>query len=369
MRVLITGGAGFIGSHLADLLLAEGYAVRAFDNLDPQVHGAIDRPAYLDSRVELVRGDVRDRDGLRSALDGVEAVFHFAANVGVGQSQYEIERYTSTNVGGTSTLLDLLANDRGSVRKLVVASSMSIYGEGLYADRDGNAVAPPVRDAERLAAGDFEVRDVRDDALRPLPTPESKASNCESIYALNKRDQEEYSLLFGRVYGFPVVALRFFNTYGTRQSLNNPYTGAAAIFISRIRRGLAPLIYEDGEQQRDFIHVTDVARACLLALTASAADGGVFNVGSGRAVGIRELAQILCDIAGFDGKPEITRRYRKGDIRHCFADITALRAIGFEPRVSLEDGLRELFEWSVEQEIALAQRETDEELRRRKLLV
>jgi dTDP-L-rhamnose 4-epimerase len=369
MRVLITGGGGFIGSHLADLLLAEGYEVRALDNLDPQVHGTSDRPPYLDSRVELVRGDIRNRNDVSAALSGIEAVFHFAANVGVGQSQYEIERYTSTNVGGTSTLLDVLANDRGSVRKLVVASSMSIYGEGLYTDSQGHAVAPPVRDVEHLAAGDFEVRDSKGEALRPVPTPESKPSSCESIYALNKRDQEEYCLLFGRVYGLPVVALRFFNTYGTRQSLNNPYTGAAAIFISRIRRGLAPLVYEDGRQQRDFIHVTDVARACLRALTSSEADGRVLNVGSGRAVSIGELVQILSNIAGFDEQPEITHRYRKGDIRHCFADIAALRAIGFEPRVSLEDGLRQLFEWSVEQEIAQSQGPTDEELEKRKLLV
>jgi dTDP-L-rhamnose 4-epimerase len=369
MRVLITGGAGFIGSHLADFLLADGYEVRALDNLDPQVHGTSERPAYLDPRVELLRGDVRNRDAVRAALDGVDAVFHFAANVGVGQSQYEIERYTSTNVGGTATLLDLLANDRCNVRKLVVASSMSIYGEGLYTDSRGNTVAPPIRDAEHLAAGDFEVRGSNGEALRPIPTPESKPSNCESIYALNKRDQEEYCLLFGRVYGVPVVALRFFNTYGTRQSLNNPYTGAAAIFISRIRRELPPLIYEDGRQQRDFIHVTDVARACLLALTSSDADGRVFNVGSGRAVSIGELVQILSNIAAFAAQPEITHRYRKGDIRHCFADITALRSIGFEPRVSLEDGLRELFEWSVAQEIAQAQRATDDELEKRKLLV
>jgi dTDP-L-rhamnose 4-epimerase len=206
-------------------------------------------------------------------------------------------------------------------------------------------------------------------AISPIPTPESKPSNCESIYALNKRDQEEYCLLFGRVYGVPVVALRFFNTYGTRQSLNNPYTGAAAIFISRIRRELPPLIYEDGRQQRDFIHVTDVARACLLALTSSDADGRVFNVGSGRAVSIGELVQILSNIAAFAAQPEITHRYRKGDIRHCFADITALRSIGFEPRVSLEDGLRELFEWSIAQEIAQAQGATDDELEKRKLLV
>jgi dTDP-L-rhamnose 4-epimerase len=368
MLVLITGGAGFIGSHLADLLLAEGYDVRALDNLEPQVHGG-GAPPYLDARVELRQADVRDRDAVRAALDGVEAVFHFAANVGVGQSQYEIARYTSTNVEGTAALLDVLATETHAVRKIVVASSMSIYGEGLYVDADGGFVAPPVRSAARLAAGDFEVFDAQGRRLRPVPTPEWKAAHCESIYALNKRDQEEYTLLFGRVYGVPAVALRFFNTYGSRQSLNNPYTGAAAIFISRIRRGLAPLIYEDGRQQRDFIDVRDVARACLLALRSDEANGRVFNVGSGQPVSIAELASMLCEIAGFGGAPEITGRYRKGDIRHCFADIAAMRAIGFAPRVALRDGLRELYAWSVEQEIAASQAATDAELERHKLLL
>jgi len=368
MLVLITGGAGFIGSHLADLLLAEGYSVRALDNLDPQVHGS-GAPSYLDRRVELRVGDVRDRDAVRDALDGVEAVFHFAAKVGVGQSQYEIASYTSANVAGTATLLDVLANEKHTVGKIVVASSMSIYGEGMYIDEAGAAVAPPPRSVERLAAGEFEMAGAGGRPLRPVATPETKETICESIYALNKKDQEEYTRLFGRVYGVPVVALRLFNTYGTRQSLNNPYTGAAAIFISRIRRGLAPLIYEDGRQLRDFVHVTDVAHAALLALTSPAADGRVFNVGSGEAISIADLAAMLGEIAGFDAAPEITGRYRKGDIRHCFADISAIRAIGYAPRVALREGLRELYEWSVEQEIARSQQQTDAELERHRLLL
>ncbi len=349
MKVLITGGAGFIGSHLADLLLTQGHAVRAYDNLDPQVHGQAksqaDRPAYLDDRVELVRQDVRDRSALLEALDGIDALFHFAANVGVGQSQYEIARYTSTNVAGTANLLDILANEHHTIRKLVVASSMSIYGEGLYRDPEtGQPASPQIRSIDQLASRDFEVRHpVSGARLEPVRTPESKPSHCESIYALNKRDQEEYCLLFGRTYGIPVVACRFFNTYGTRQSLNNPYTGAAAIFISRLHRGLPPLIYEDGLQQRDFVNVRDVARACSLVLETDAANGQTLNVGSGRPITILDLANILCGIAGVEVRPEITGRYRKGDIRHCYADIAAIRAIGFEPEVSLEEGLRELF--------------------------
>jgi dTDP-L-rhamnose 4-epimerase len=371
VKVLITGGAGFIGSHLADLLLADGHSLRAFDNLEPQVHGNVDRPGYLDQRVELIRQDVRDRSALHQALDGVEAIFHFAANVGVGQSQYEIARYTATNVVGTSNLLDILANEHHTVRKLVVASSMSIYGEGLYREPEtGQPVYPQVRSIEQLASRDFEVRNpVSGVRLEPVPTPESKPSQCESIYALNKRDQEEYCLLFGRTYGIPVVACRFFNTYGTRQSLNNPYTGAAAIFISRLRRGLAPLIYEDGHQQRDFVNVRDVARACRLVLESDAANGRTLNVGSGRPISILDLAEILGRISGVDVQPEVTGRFRKGDIRHCYADIEAIRALGFEPLVSLDEGLRELYEWSTREEVTSEQGKTDAELGKYRLLV
>ncbi len=370
MQILITGGAGFIGSHLADALLASGHTVRALDNLEPQVHGAArQRPSYLDPRVELITGDIRDRQALAAALKDVEAVFHFAAMVGVGQSQYEVDRYTDTNVRGTATLLDVLANESHSVRKIVVASSMSLYGEGLYVDASGTPVVAPVRSVEQLAAGDFEVHHPRTgEVLVPVATPESKAPACESVYALNKRDQEDYVLLFGRTYGIPAVALRFFNTYGARQALANPYTGAAAIFISRLRRNVAPLIYEDGRQMRDFIDVRDVARACLLALDSDEANGRAFNVGSGRSISIEELARLLGRIAGSTLEPEIVRQYRKGDIRHCFADITAIRALGFEPTITLEQGLQDLYAWTVDQEIA-ASADADRDLKARRLLV
>ena len=369
MHVLVTGGAGFIGSHLADALLAAGHTVRAYDSLDPQVHGpSPGRPAYLDERVELVRADVRSRGDLERALEGIDAVFHFAAAVGVGQSQYEIERYTDVNVRGTAALLDVLANTKHRVRKLVVASSMSVYGEGLYRDPNGERAVPVPRTVAQLAAGDFEVRDAAGRRLTPVPTPESKSAQCESVYALNKRDQEEYVLLFGRTYGIPAVALRFFNTYGPRQALANPYTGAAAIFISRLRRGVAPLIYEDGLQMRDFVHVRDVARASLVALESEAANGLALNVGSGSPVPILEVANLLTRIAGSDLKPEIVRKYRKGDIRHCFADIAAIRALGFTPSVTLESGLEELYAWTAQQEIGETG-DVDDALRKRRLLV
>jgi dTDP-L-rhamnose 4-epimerase len=347
-RILITGGAGFIGSHLAGLLLTHGYQVRAFDSLEPQVHGNISRPAYLSLEVELVRGNVLDRDSLISSLDGVDAIFHFAAMVGVGQSQYQIARYTATNVLGTATLLDVLANERHTVRKLVVASSMSIYGEGLYRrPSDGGVISPLPRGEEQLLERDYELHDVSShEVLIPQPTPEDKQLKCESIYALNKKDQEEYCLLFGRTYGLPVTACRFFNTYGPYQSLNNPYTGAAAIFISRIKNNAAPLIYEDGLQSRDFVDVRDVARGCLLLLETPLADGKVFNIGTGKRTTVIEMAEMLVDIAGKRLKPEIVDRYRKGDIRHCYADITRAESLGYQPSISIYEGLQHLYTWS-----------------------
>lgn len=339
MRVLVTGGAGFIGSHLTDLLLAEGHGVVALDSLDAQVHPARTRPAYLDPRVTLIVADVRDRDGLRKAIDGVDAVFHLAAAVGVGQSQYEIARYVDVNVGGTASLLDLLANEKHTVRKVVVASSMSIYGEGLY---NGKV---------------------------PVPTPESKERDCQSVYALTKRDQEEYTLLWGRTYGIPAVAARLFNTYGARQSLSNPYTGAAAIFLSRARRALPPLIYEDGAQQRDFVDVRDVARAFVLLLESDRANGCALNVASGNPITILALAQRICALTGSGVEPEVTGRVRKGDIRHCVADISAIRALGFEPEINLDRGLADLAAWTEAEELAADDAQVNAELEKRQLLV
>ena len=370
MGTLITGGAGFIGSHLADLLVARGHDVRVLDNLDPQVHAKSARPPYLAEGVELQVGDVRNRDDVRRALDGVDAVFHLAAAVGVGQSQYEIERYTDVNVRGTATLLDVLANEKHGVRKVVVASSMSIYGEGLYVHPEtGDVASAGMRGVDQLARGDFEIRDAAGRALVPVPTPESKPADCQSIYALNKRDQEEYVLLFGRTYGIPTVAARLFNTYGARQSLRNPYTGAAAIFISRARRGLPPLIYEDGAQQRDFVEVRDVARALLLLHDSPDAGGGVFNVGSGRAVTILDVARRICEVAGGRVEPEINGRTRKGDIRHCFADIAAIRALGFQPSIDIGEGLADLYAATEADDASSDDAAVNAELERRRLLV
>ncbi len=345
-RVLITGGAGFIGSHLSDELLAQGYHVRILDSLAPQVHGtAGGRPDYLNPEVELLHGDVRDPGQLVRALQGMDAVFHFAALVGVGQSMYQVAHYTSVNNEGTAILLQALIEN--PVERLVVASSMSIYGEGLYRTAGGTLVSGVERSLAQLKSRDWELRDADGDILAPVPTPETKPPTLASVYALSKFDQEQLCLMLGRAYGIPSVALRFFNVYGPRQALSNPYTGVMAIFASRLLNGHPPLIFEDGQQQRDFVSVHDVARAARLALESPDAPGGVFNIGSGCHYTIRELARRLGQVMGREGVPvDISGKYRVGDIRHCFADISRARAVlGYEPQVSLADGLAELVGW------------------------
>jgi dTDP-L-rhamnose 4-epimerase len=345
-KILITGGAGFIGSHLADDLLSNGFNVRVLDNLSDQVHGANSaRPSYLNADVELHCGDVRDTDTLKKALHGIDAVFHLAAAVGVGQSMYEIAQYTSINNQGTANLLQTLIEN--PVERLIVASSMSLYGEGLYRSPDGRLVAGRERSLEQLQARDWELRNSDGQMLTPLPTPETKPPSLASIYALSKFDQEQMCLIFGRAYRVPTVALRFFNVYGTRQALSNPYTGVLAIFSSRLLNDKAPMIFEDGQQRRDFVSVKDVAQACHLALQVPQAAGNVFNVGSGRDFTICEIAEKICEAMGKGAiEPEITGKYRVGDIRHCFADITRAREVlGYEPQVRFEDGLLELVEW------------------------
>ncbi len=345
-RILITGGAGFIGSHLADHLLERGYVVRALDNLSPQVHGepAV-RPRYLHPDVELMVGDVRDPQAVRRALVGVDGVFHLAAMVGVGQSMYEIERYLSVNDVGTAVLLEALIER--PVERLVVASSMSLYGEGLYRDPAGTLVAGTDRSLEQLVAREWELRGPGGESLTPLPTPETKPPSLPSVYALSKYDQERLCLTIGRAYGIPTVALRFFNVYGTRQALSNPYTGVLAIFAARYLNGRPPLVNEDGRQRRDFVSVHDVAQACRLALEVPAAAGQVFNVGSGHSATVNEVARRLAAVLAKEHiVAEITGKYRKGDIRHCFADISRAREVlGYEPRVSFREGLVELASW------------------------
>ena len=364
--VLITGGAGFIGSHLADELLASGYRVRALDRLDAQVHGPdAERPDYLDPRIELQVGDVRDPAAVAAALDGVSKVVHLAARVGVGQSMYEMASYTDTNVHGTAVLLEQML--AAGVESLVVGSSMSIYGEGLYRDRDGRFVEAE-RDPAQLGAGRWELIGEHGEALEPVPTPESKRPHLASIYALSKFDQERMCLIWGRAYGVHTVALRFFNAYGDRQALSNPYTGVLAIFGNRLLNGRPPIIFEDGRQRRDFVHVSDVARACRLAMETPAAGGRALNVGSGSSVSIAELAQRLARVMDSDVAAEVTGEYRTGDIRHCYADIDAARSVlGFEPQVDLDRGIDALARWLAKQQSVDRVDRAREELQARRL--
>ena len=292
-----------------------------------------------------MEGDVRDPEAVRKALQGIDAVFHLAARVGVGQSMYEIERYTSVNNLGTAVLLEALIER--PVERLIVASSMSLYGEGLFRDADGNLVNGGERDRDQLRAHDWEVRDLQGRELTPLPTPETKTPNLSSVYALSKYDQERLCLMIGRAYNLPTLALRFFNVYGTRQALSNPYTGVLAIFASRLLNGNRPLIFEDGRQMRDFVHVSDIARACRLALTVPEAADQVLNIGSGRQYTVLEIARAMAEVLGREEiEPEVTGNYRVGDIRHCFADITlARRVLGYEPAMPFEQGLIELASW------------------------
>jgi dTDP-L-rhamnose 4-epimerase len=347
--ILITGGAGFIGSHCADNLLQRGYRVRALDSLDPQVHGpARQRPDYLSREVELMVGDVRDPKIVRKALTGVSAVFHFAARVGVGQSMYNVADYTSVNDVGTAVLLEALI-ERAREQpfdRLVVASSMSIYGEGLYRTEGGGLVGDAARDVAQLRRGAWDPVDCDGRALLPVATPESKCPALNSVYALGKYDQERLCLMLGAAYRIPTVALRFFNVYGSRQALSNPYTGVLAIFAARLLNDNRPLVFEDGQQRRDFVHVRDVAEACRLALEAKGAAGGVFNIGSGRSYTIVEIGERVADVMGVSLEPEVTGEYRVGDVRHCFGDITAARQVlNYQPRIQLDQGLAELADW------------------------
>jgi dTDP-L-rhamnose 4-epimerase len=345
-RVLITGGAGFVGSHTADALLRTGHEVRIFDNLTSQVHqGGVN--SDIPKHAEFILGDVRNLSQVSKAVKSVDVIFHFAAAVGVGQSMYQIADYTATNNLGTANLLQAILDTRSCPEKIIAASSMSIYGEGKHACHTCGDVAPPARTLAQLQAKNWEALCPNcGETLVPLPTREDKPLQCTSIYALSKKDQEEMILLFGRTYGIPAVALRYFNIYGPRQSLSNPYTGVAAIFASRLLNDRAPIIFEDGEQMRDFVSVHDIVQANLLAIDQAGADGKAINIGSGNPVTIREIALELGRALGVQVAAEITGKYRAGDVRHCFADITAAtQLLGYAPRASLQQGMDELGSW------------------------
>ena len=350
-NVLVTGGAGFIGSHLCKALLAAGAEVRVVDALDPQVHGNdVDARRLLPSLdVDLRIGDVSDPAVVDDALDGISMVVHFAAAVGVGQSMYEIRRYCETNTMGTAVLLEALAERRESIGKLVVASSMSIYGEGLYRCAGCGRDVEVDRKRKDLDERRWEpVAPCCGGQVTPLPTHEDKPVRPTSVYAVNKRDQEELCLVVGRAYDIPTLALRFFNVYGSGQAIQNPYTGVAAIFSSRLLAGKPPLIFEDGLQSRDFVHVSDVAAACLAALSGPA-ENEVLNIGSGRPITVLEVASLLQkELGGPDA--EVLNTYRAGDVRHCYSDISRARELlSWEPRTTLAAAIPELTAWVTSQ--------------------
>ena len=344
-KVLVTGGAGFIGRQICRELLKRGYEVRVLDALIEQVHEGGQRPADLPKDLEFRHADIRDGDAVAEALKGVDGVIHLAAEVGVGQSMYEVERYTSTNDVGTAVLFERLIDN--PVRRVVTASSMSIYGEGLYRDSEGNIVEDAARGVLRDGQSSWDPRGDDGAPLEPLATPEWKRPNLSSIYALNKYVQEQTTHIMAQPYGIESACLRLFNVYGPGQALSNPYTGVLAIFASRYLNGQPPLIFEDGEQRRDFVHVNDVAKAFAAALELPEAAGGTFNVGSGQDRSVNEVARELGRAMGCQNiEPEIVGKARTGDIRHCFCDTTlAAEKLGFEAQEDFETGLTRLAEW------------------------
>ncbi|ESR25306.1 NAD-dependent epimerase/dehydratase family protein [Lutibaculum baratangense] len=361
-RILITGGAGFIGRHVAETMLRRGHEVRILDNFHEQVHGPEPEPAPVLRECEVLDADIRDPDAVGRAIEGVDWVAHLAAEVGVGQSMYEIDRYTGVNEYGTAVLFQKLIEQ--PVERVVTASSMSIYGEGLYRAPDGTLV----EDARRRAGdinGQWDPVDDEGRPLEPAPTPETKRPSLSSVYALNKYAQEQMTLISAPAYGMEAVCLRLFNVFGPGQALSNPYTGVLAIFASRVLNGQAPMVFEDGNQRRDFVHVTDVAEAFALAFEVGEASGETINVGSGQDISIAEVGNRLLRTMGRDDlAPEITGKFRAGDIRHCFADISKAREVlGFAPLRGFDEALSELTEWLAQQKaddrVAEARRELE----------
>jgi dTDP-L-rhamnose 4-epimerase len=338
---LVTGGAGLIGSHIVDLLVAEGWRVRVLDNYEPQTHRN-GPPPWRNPQAEYVAGDVRNRADLRAALDGVEIVFHEAA---YGGYMPEIAKYIAVNSYGTALLLETIRDERLLVRKIVVASSQAVYDEGAYRDSDGVLFFPSPRPLAQLQRGIWDVLDEYGNPAAPTPTPERTPIGGQTVYAISKADQERLVLAWGRQTGIPAVALRYSCTYGPRQSIFNPYTGVIAIFCTRLLNGLSPVIYEDGRQTRDFCFVEDIARANLLVAMDDRADGAVFNVGSGVGTAIGDLASLLAEMLEVPIAPNYPGEFRPGEIRHLTSDIAKIAALGWQPQAPLADGIARYLDW------------------------
>ena len=348
-KILVTGGCGFIGSHLIDQLLEKEYDVRILDNLDPQVHGnSPKKPSYIDSRVEFIYGDIRDPNKVKESIKDIEVIYNLAAAVGVGQSMYQIKNYIDVNTHGTANLMDILINTENDVKKVIVASSMSIYGEGsYYCEKEDITIFPKLRNNNDLKKHKWELYCPNcHEMLKPIPTAEDKPLYSNSIYAQSKKHQEEITLLIGETYNLPTVALRFFNVYGSRQALSNPYTGVCAIFSGRLLNDKAPIIFEDGKQTRDFISVYDIVQALILSMEKSASNYKYYNVGTGNPISILKIAELLIEMTNPNVKLIIKNQFRKGDIRHCYSDISKIkRDLNFKPKYTFEKGLESLIPW------------------------
>ena len=368
-KILVTGGAGFIGSHLVDALIEQGHQVRVLDALVSQVH-ATGPPEFLNPKAEFLRGDICDRALIQRALDGVSIVFHQAAEVGVGQSMYEMERYVRTNTLGTAILLEEIVSRRKDINKVVVASSMSVYGEGAYTCPKCGPQSPKLRSSEQLAEHDWELHcENCGTALKPAPTTEEKPIFPTSVYAISKQDQEQLCLVVGRSYGVQTVALRYFNVYGQRQALSNPYTGICAIFSSRLLNEQSPIVFEDGEQTRDFVHVSDIVQANLRAMESRDGDYETINIGTGIPTSVNQIAKMLADGLGKKIPAQIVGKFREGDIRHCIGDISkARKLLAYKPAVSLQKGMPELLAWVRQQRASDRTAQAAQELETRNLV-
>lgn len=346
LNILVTGGAGFIGSFLVDELINIGHKVRIFDNLEEQVHKG-KKPDYLNKNAEFIEGDVRDRTSLMKAFKGIDAVYHLAAAVGVAQSNYEVKKYVDVNSGGTANLLDILVNEKHKIKKIVTISSMTGFGEGNYECTKCGIVRPPLRKEKQLKSKDWNMYCPNcQKIVTPVATEDDAKEYPSSIYAITKKSQQDMTLLNASLYNLPTVVLRGFNVYGPRQSLSNPYTGVSAIFISRLKNNREVVCYEDGLQSRDFVSVHDVVRAFILALEKNNANGQVINIGSGKPTSIKDIATIIAKTLDKENMIKISGEYRKNDTKHCFANISkARKLLGWKPEISLEDGFRELIKW------------------------
>ena len=347
-KVLITGGAGFIGSHLVDSLIEKKHDVTVLDILEEQVHGLTHQPPlYFNKKAKFLQGSIVNYDNLCDLIKESDVICHLAAMVGVGQSMYQVKKYTEHNILGTANLLEILTNEEHNVQKLIIASSNTVYGEGKYKCENCGVIYPLFRSEKQLINSNWELKCPHCGLeVKPLATDENTPFNSSSIYALSKQSQEQMGLLIGKTYGINTTVLRFFLVYGTRQALSNPYTGVCSIFSNRLLNGKPPIVFEDGLQSRDFVHVNDVCQALVLAMENEAANGEIFNVGTGQPITIKEVAETISEKINPDLRPEFNQQYRIGDIRHCVADISKInKKLGYKPNIKFKDGINDLINW------------------------